>query len=73
MHVEIKSKNAEFGLSRVVSTFDFLHKKDNQTYYISETNGEYKMPWNTTDSKTTWAEKAGSSGKVNRCMKLNIK
>ena len=58
MHVEIKSKNAEFGLSRVVSTFDFLHKKDNQTYYISETNGEYKMPWNTTDSKTTWAEKA---------------
>lgn len=58
MHLVIKDRNAEFGLSRVVSTFDYLHKKDKQTYYISESNGEYKMPWNTTNSKSTWAEKA---------------
>lgn len=57
MHEEIKNKNEEFGLSRVVSTFDYLHKKDGNTYYVEESNGTYKMPWNTTSSKFTWAEK----------------
>ena len=32
MHDEIKAKNTEYGLSRVVSTFDYLHKKDGGTY-----------------------------------------
>ncbi|WP_228548327.1 DUF2075 domain-containing protein [Sporosarcina obsidiansis] len=57
MHEAIIEKNTEFGLSRVVSTFDFLHKKDGQTYYVKESNGEYQMPWNTTSTKYTWAEK----------------
>ena len=57
MHDTIKLRNKDFGLSRVVSTFDFLHKKDNEIYYVRESNGDYKMPWNTTDSKYTWAEK----------------
>ncbi|WP_194841517.1 DUF2075 domain-containing protein [Sporosarcina obsidiansis] len=57
MHEAIMDKNTEFGLSRVVSTFDFLHKKDGQTYYVKESNGEYQMPWNTTSIKYTWAEK----------------
>lgn len=56
MHEAIKQRNKEFGLSRVVSTFDFLHKKDKEIYYVSEANGDYKIPWNTTDSKYTWAE-----------------
>lgn len=58
MHDKIKDQNKQFGLSRVVSTFDYLHKKDGGTYYVSESNGEYKMPWNTTSTKYTWAEKA---------------
>lgn len=58
MHEEIKRKNKEFGLSRVVSTFDFLHKKDKETYYVKESKGDYQIPWNTTDSKDTWAERA---------------
>ena len=57
MHNKIKEQNKQFGLSRVVSTFDYLHKKDGGTYYVSESNGEYKMPWNTTSTKYTWAEK----------------
>lgn len=57
MHEKIKVQNNEFGLSRVVSTFDYLHKKDGGTYYVNESNGEYKMPWNTTSTKYTWAEK----------------
>ncbi|MER2107640.1 MAG: DUF2075 domain-containing protein [Solibacillus sp.] len=58
MHDKIKEQNIEYGLSRVVSTFDYLHKKDGGTYYVNESNGEYKMPWNTTSTKYTWAEKA---------------
>lgn len=57
MHEKIKAQNHQFGLSRVVSTFDYLHKKDGGTYYVNESNGEYKMPWNTTSTKYTWAEK----------------
>lgn len=57
MHKQIKLKNDKFGLSRIVSTFDYLHKKDGKTYYVSESNGDYKMPWNTTSTKYTWAEK----------------
>ncbi|WP_332651786.1 DUF2075 domain-containing protein [Lysinibacillus sp. 54212] len=57
MHEEIKKKNKEFGLSRVVSTFDYLHKKDGGTYYVTESNGEYELAWNTTSTKYTWAEK----------------
>lgn len=57
MHAKIKKQNLAYGLSRVVSTFDYLHKKDGGTYYVKESNGEYKMPWNTTSTKYTWAEK----------------
>lgn len=56
MHTKIRSQNEDFGLSRVVSTFDYLHKKDGDTYYVNESNGEYKMPWNTTSPSYTWAE-----------------
>ncbi|WP_251131740.1 DUF2075 domain-containing protein [Exiguobacterium sp. S3] len=58
MHRTIIEQDRRYGLSRVVSTFDFLHKKDGDTYYVYESNGNYKMPWNTTGGKTTWAEKA---------------
>ncbi|MBG0918930.1 DUF2075 domain-containing protein [Exiguobacterium sp. SRB7LM] len=58
MHRAIIEQDRRYGLSRVVSTFDFLHKKDGDTYYVYESNGNYKMPWNTTGGKTTWAEKA---------------
>ena len=57
MHEKIKSQNDQYGLSRVVSTFDYLHKKDGGTYYVKESNGEYQIPWNTTSTKYTWAEK----------------
>ena len=56
MHKEISKKNEKEGLSRVVSTFDYLYRKDNKTYYVSESNGEYKLPWNTTSPEYTWAE-----------------
>ncbi|MGH2318613.1 DUF2075 domain-containing protein [Planococcus sp. SE5232] len=55
MHDAIVEKNKEHGLSRVVSTFDYEHKKDGEQYYIREDSLE--IPWNSTDTKNTWAEK----------------
>ncbi len=51
MHEAIKKKNERHGLSRVISTFDYLHKKDGGIYYIKEDNGDYQIPWNITNSK----------------------
>jgi DUF2075 family protein len=64
MHEAIKKKNELYGLSRVVSTFDYLHKKDGGIYYIKEDNGSYQIPWNITDSKYTWAEKESTVNEV---------
>ncbi|MCT4777781.1 MULTISPECIES: DUF2075 domain-containing protein [Exiguobacterium] len=58
MHLMIIEQDKKHGLSRVVSTFDYLHKKNGETYYVYGSNGSYKMPWNTTGGKTTWAEKS---------------
>lgn len=54
MHYEIAKLNNNVGLCRVVSTFDFLHKKDGADYYV-ETE-DFKLPWNRTESKVSWAE-----------------
>ncbi|MBC1936462.1 DUF2075 domain-containing protein [Listeria grandensis] len=54
MYQKIKQKNKKYGLSRLVSTFDYLHKKDGKDYYIEEPH--LKLPWNRTHYKKTWAE-----------------
>jgi uncharacterized protein len=62
MYKEICKKNNEFGLARMVSTFDYVHKKDGEIYYIKE---DYlKLPWNTTEGDTTWAERKDTIGEV---------
>ena len=55
MYKEICEKNKKFGLARMVSTFDYVHKKDGETYYIEE--DQFKLPWNTTEGDATWAER----------------
>ncbi|MED4532031.1 DUF2075 domain-containing protein [Metabacillus fastidiosus] len=47
-------KNEKYGLSRIVSTFDYLHKKDGAEYYVDEDG--LNMPWNITKNNVTWAE-----------------
>ncbi|MBC2117955.1 DUF2075 domain-containing protein [Listeria booriae] len=54
MYQEIRKKNEEYGLSRLVATFDYMHKKDGQDYFIEE--GNFKLSWNRTHYKNTWAE-----------------
>ncbi|MCY9286845.1 DUF2075 domain-containing protein [Bacillus haynesii] len=50
------------GLSRIVSTFDYLHKKDKKTYIVDEEG--INMPWNSTQDKVTWAENPDSIKEV---------
>jgi uncharacterized protein len=50
----IESRNDEVGLSRIVSTFDYLHKKDKKTYIVDKEG--INMPWNSTQDNITWAE-----------------
>lgn len=47
----IERKNNEIGLSRIVSTFDYLHKKDENTYFVDEEG--INMPWNSTQDNVT--------------------
>ncbi|MDJ1112535.1 DUF2075 domain-containing protein [Macrococcus sp. S115] len=54
MHQAIVEKNEEFKLSRVVSTFDYVHKKDGNDYFVDEP--DFSLAWNRTDYKSTWAE-----------------
>ncbi|MGE7183996.1 DUF2075 domain-containing protein [Peribacillus sp. NPDC006672] len=58
----IKNKNNEIGLSRIVSTFDYLHKKDEKTYFVDEKG--INMPWNSTQDNVTWAENPSSIKEV---------
>lgn len=58
----IENKNNEIGLSRIVSTFDYLHKKDKKVYMVDEMG--VNMPWNHTQDNVTWAENPSSIKEV---------
>ncbi|MFD1173956.1 DUF2075 domain-containing protein [Oceanobacillus picturae] len=58
----IENKNKEVGLSRIVSTFDYLHKKDGKTYIVDEEG--INLPWNSTQTNATWAENPNSIREV---------
>lgn len=55
-------KDQEHGLSRIVSTFDYLHKKDGADYYVDEDG--INLPWNRSYSNITWAEKPETINEV---------
>ncbi|MHC5247622.1 DUF2075 domain-containing protein [Enterococcus sp. LJL90] len=59
---EIVKLNKDFGLSRILSTFDYLHKKDDEIYYVDPDG--VNLPWNTTNSKITWAERTETINEV---------
>ncbi|MCS0823921.1 DUF2075 domain-containing protein [Cytobacillus firmus] len=62
MYDVIQEMNKEYGLARIVSTFDYIHKKDNQEYYVEE--DDFKLPWNGDYGNITWAEQADSVREV---------
>lgn len=62
MRMKIKEKNQKYGLSRIVSTFDYTHKKDGGDYLVEE--GDFSAPWNRTDYKKSWAEEEETINEV---------
>jgi DUF2075 family protein len=56
MYKVIQEKSEQHGLARIVSTFDYVHKKDGEDYYVEEDG--FKLPWNADYGNETWAEKA---------------
>jgi DUF2075 family protein/predicted GIY-YIG superfamily endonuclease len=62
MYERIKEKSESVKLSRMVATFDYEHKKDDETYYVEE--DAFKLPWNTTSDAKTWAEREETIGEV---------
>ncbi|MCG7344773.1 DUF2075 domain-containing protein [Sporosarcina sp. ACRSL] len=58
----IVDKNNKYGLSRIVATFDYLHKKDGEEYIVDEHG--INMPWNTTWKNKTWAEEPQTINEV---------
>lgn len=58
----IYEKDQEKGLSRLVSTFDFEHKKNGDVFLVDEAG--INMPWNSTNSKETWSERPETINEV---------
>ncbi|ULG71498.1 DUF2075 domain-containing protein [Macrococcus brunensis] len=58
----IEEKDRKYKLSRIVSTFDYEHKKDGADYYIKEPG--FEQVWNRTDYKNTWAEEPETINEV---------
>ncbi len=58
----VRKKNDEHSLSRIVSTFDFTHKKDGEIYYVDEEG--VNMPWNITKDNMTWGEEIHTINEV---------
>jgi DUF2075 family protein len=61
MYQAIKQKNNEHQLSRLISTFDYLHKKDGAEYYIEESG--LKLPWNIIEQEA-WAQRADTINQI---------
>lgn len=59
---KIVQLDKNFGLSRILATFDYPHKKDGGKYYVDPDG--INMPWNTTDSRITWAERPQTINEV---------
>lgn len=58
----IHQRNKDKGLSRIVSTFDFAHKKNGDVYLVDEDG--VNLPWNSTNSKVTWSERPETINEV---------
>ena len=51
----IWEKDQILGLSRIIGTFDYEHKKDGNSYLVDP--GGINLPWNSTVDNKTWAER----------------
>ncbi|MFC6171538.1 DUF2075 domain-containing protein [Loigolactobacillus jiayinensis] len=63
MYQQLRHRDHEFGLSRLVATADFPYKLDGQTYYVIAPS--FKLPWDKNmDPNITWAERPETLNEV---------
>lgn len=58
----IWEKDKVLGLSRIIGTFDYEHKKDGNSYLVDP--GGINLPWNSTVNNQTWAERPETINEV---------
>ncbi|CCH46650.1 hypothetical protein BN7_6245 [Wickerhamomyces ciferrii] len=59
MYDSIKEKNAEFGQSRILATYDFPYRLDGKDYFVSSDSDEFKLRWDRylPQLTTPWSER----------------
>ncbi|GAB6092952.1 DUF2075 domain-containing protein [Furfurilactobacillus curtus] len=63
MYQQIRNKNEQMGLSRIVATSGYPSKLDGGQHFV--TAGHFKLPWDQYNYQTTaWAEKASTINEV---------
>lgn len=64
MYDLIKHKNAQFGLSRMVATYDYPYRLDGKEHFVTE--GRFHLKWDIArpDARLPWAERADTIDEV---------
>ncbi|MGX4763956.1 DUF2075 domain-containing protein [Holzapfeliella sp. JNUCC 72] len=63
MYQDLKRKDQEYGLSRLISTADYPYKMDGQLYYVEEPG--FKLPWDhDIDPNLPWAQRPETINEV---------
>ncbi|MFT8419111.1 MAG: DUF2075 domain-containing protein [Acetobacter sp.] len=64
MYTLVCAKNAEFGLSRMVATYDYPYRLDGREHFITE--GRFHLRWDMAkpEARLPWAERVDTIGEV---------
>lgn len=63
MYQQLRQRDHEYGLSRLVATADFPYKLNDQTYYVTAPG--FRLPWDKNmDPNITWAERPETLNEV---------
>ncbi len=63
LYQQLRQRDHEYGLARLVATADFPYKLDGQTYYVTAPG--FRLPWDKNmDPNVTWAERPATLDEV---------
>lgn len=64
MYDLVRQKNTEFGLSRMVATYDYPYRLDGQEHFVTE--GRFRLKWDIAkpEARLPWAERADTIDEV---------
>lgn len=64
MYEQVRHKNAQFGLSRMVATYDYPYRLDGKEHFVTE--GRFHLKWDIAkpEARLPWAERADTIDEV---------